>query len=46
MDELCRKVYQASEANKLVLMRFASIHGESGYLGWGVGLGVVVDGSV
>ena len=46
----CRKVYQASEANKLFLMRFASIHDEDSYLYWGRGgeggeLGVVVDGS-
>ena len=45
----CRKVYQASEANKLFLMRIASIHGEGSYLclGWGGGgwLRVVVDGS-
>ena len=33
----CRKVYQASEANKLFLMRFASIHGEDSYLYWGRG---------
>lgn len=48
----CGKVYQASEVNKLFLMRFASIHGEASYLGLaGAGgrgrgaLGVVVDGS-
>lgn len=43
----CRKVYQASGANKLFLMRFASIHDEDNYLYWGrgEGLGVVVDGS-
>ena len=29
----CGKVYQASEVNKLFLMRFASIHGEASYLG-------------
>ena len=28
----CRKVYQASEANKLFLMRIAGIHGEGGLL--------------
>lgn len=31
----CRKVYKASEANKLFLMRFASIHGEDSNLYWG-----------
>ena len=35
----CRKVYQASEANKLFLMKFASIHGEDSYLYWGRGGG-------
>ena len=35
----CRKVYQASEANKLFLMRFASIHGEDSNLYWGGGGG-------
>ena len=33
----CRKVYQASEANKLFLMRIASIHGEGSCLVWGGG---------
>lgn len=41
----CRKVYQASEANKLFLMRFASIHGEDSYLYWGRGGGGGVVGS-
>ena len=45
----CRKVYQVSEANKLFLMRIASIHGEGSYLCLGSGGGgrlrVVVDGS-
>lgn len=31
----CGKVYQASEVNKLFLMRFASIHGEASYVGLG-----------
>ena len=40
----CRKVYQTSEANKLFLMKFASIHGEDSYLYWGRGGGGVVGG--
>lgn len=36
----CGKVYQASEVNKLFLMRFASIHGEASYLGLAGGGGV------